>query len=210
MKPFYKIPLFYLAIVFLVGVGFGGGWIVKGKVQKTSIKDCEPCGVSNPIVIPKSDQSVVPGTGAYSGWDEFSDSAFLYKLNYPPTWTLEKTATDQVTITTPDQKFALDFALVKSAEKAALPDQVLYKGLTLADAGKITILETSLKKQKAVDGDQSKQYFYPYGSAETKDGSYVFSASFSPVSAKSISDVNLEDNDYRPVAEKILGSIELK
>lgn len=57
-KSFYKIPLFYIAIIFLLAVGFGGGWLVKGKVQKTSTKDCESCGVANPIVIPKSVQSV--------------------------------------------------------------------------------------------------------------------------------------------------------
>lgn len=145
----------------------------------------------------------------YSGWNEFADSSYSYKLSYPPSWTLEKTADGQVTITTPDQKLELVFALVKEVDISGLPEQVLYKGLTLADAGKITILQTEVTKQKAIDAGKSKQYFYPHGSAKTQDGVYAFSASFEPVSTKLLSDVDLENTDFRPIAEKILGSIEL-
>lgn len=208
-QPFYKIPLFYIVITLLLAVGFGGGWILRGKKDVTQPKNGSQSGVSNPIVIPKSAQSVSVDQGTYSGWSEFADSAFSYKLYYPASWTLQKSSADQVTLTTPDQQYELVFALVKNADISKLPEQVLYKGLTLVDIGKMTILQTEVVKQKSIDAGKSKQYFYPYGSAKTQDGIYAFSASFEPVSTKSLGDVDLENTDYRPIAEKILSSIEL-
>jgi len=207
-----RIPLVLIGIALVV---FGGGFLTARFVKpekQGSEQACQNTVSATPtvtIVVPKLGQTPEVSGGEYSGWNEFSDEAYGYKIDYPKTWTLEKDEKyKMVTITTPDEKYKFEFGAQKIAERTGLP---IIREITegdILDAGKITVLGTEVKKQKLVVDGKTKQYYYPKEPTETKDGKYIFVGAFSINSGKAnIKNIDLEEVDYRSIAEKILKSV---
>ena len=210
----FRITLILIVIALIV---FVGGYLtarfVKPEKQESE-QVCQNTISATPtvtVVVPKLGQTPEVAGGEYSGWNEFSDEAYDYKIDYPKTWTLEKDEKyKMVAITTPDEKYKFEFGAQRTDEKTGLPIIKEISGGDIEDAGKITVLDTEVKKQKLVINGKTKQYYYPKEPTETEDGKYIFVGAFSINSGKAnIKNIDLEEVDYRPIAEKILKSVEI-
>jgi len=202
--------LVLLLVCLVVVVGFAGVWyfLSRGKSPSstTSKNTAQPAAKA---------QASATGTAVsgieFNGWEKYSNSEVGYQLWHPASWTAQETNANNaryVTLTDKDGNYYLQFGTRKKGESFSLGESASPADAKWQDGPVVRVFDTQFKSTRAVAQGKAQEYRYPSGMMSSTDGRYEFWAKIAATDQVSPDKVDLDNNDFRPVAEKVLKSVE--
>ena len=222
-KPRPKSPqalLVLLLICLAVVLGFAGIWYFLSRgnsLSSTSTKSTpEPARLADDAAKRAAEsQASATGTSAveteFNGWEKYSNFDVGYQLWHPASWSLKETNennTRYVTLTDKDGNYSLQFGTRKKGEGFSLGESASPAGTKWEEGPALLIFDTRLKSTRAVGQGKAREYRYPSAMASSADGRFEFWAKVAATDKVSPNEIDLDNNDFRPIAEKVLKSVE--